>query len=106
MTMDTQENMRVVKELYAAFGRGDVPGVAKLLAEDVIWRLPGTVPSILARIRAKQRNWLFPKAQCQRRHRSIPAERIRRGRRPHLVTGCSRGRVKSTDGVFDKRWVM
>jgi len=32
-----------VKELYGAFGRGDMAAVRALVAEDVIWHLPGTV---------------------------------------------------------------
>ena len=32
--MSEQENVRVVQELYAGFGRGDIPTVLALLAED------------------------------------------------------------------------
>lgn len=35
------ENIQVVQDLYAAFGRGDVPGVLELLAEDVDWFFNG-----------------------------------------------------------------
>ncbi len=31
------ENVQVVQDLYAAFGRGDIPGLMELLAEDVDW---------------------------------------------------------------------
>jgi uncharacterized protein len=33
-----------VEELYAAFGRRDMAALIALLAEDVIWDLPGSVP--------------------------------------------------------------
>ena len=39
--MSTQENVQVVKDGYAAFSRGDIPGLLALLAEDVEWHIPG-----------------------------------------------------------------
>ena len=39
--MGTQENVQVVKDGYAAFGRRDIPGLPALLAEDVEWQFPG-----------------------------------------------------------------
>src|SRR5436190_12166344 len=39
--MSEQENERVVKEMYAAFGRGDIAGVLDRLAEDIEWRIAG-----------------------------------------------------------------
>lgn len=38
--MSEQNNTRTIEELYAAFGRGDVPSVLSKLAEDVDWRHP------------------------------------------------------------------
>ena len=35
------ENIQVVQDLYAAFGRGDVPTLLELLAEDVDWFFNG-----------------------------------------------------------------
>lgn len=37
----TEENVQVVQDLYAAFGRGDVPALLGLLAEDVDWFFNG-----------------------------------------------------------------
>jgi ketosteroid isomerase-like protein len=34
----------VVREAYSAFGRGDIPGVLGLLADDVDWNVPEAVP--------------------------------------------------------------
>jgi uncharacterized protein len=36
-----QENTQKVQDLYAAFGRGDMPAVLEALADDVEWVLPG-----------------------------------------------------------------
>ena len=39
--MKSQENLAAVKEAYAAFGRGDIPLVLEMMAEDVHWTTPG-----------------------------------------------------------------
>ena len=39
--MSEKENLRVVKDAYAAFERGDIDGVLNALAEDVEWEVPG-----------------------------------------------------------------
>jgi uncharacterized protein len=35
--MSAQENTHIVQEAYAAFGRGDVPGILERVADDVEW---------------------------------------------------------------------
>jgi hypothetical protein len=35
------ENIETVKSTYAAFGRGDIPGVLELLSPDIDWTIPG-----------------------------------------------------------------
>ena len=39
--MGEQYNLRLVREFYAAFKRGDIAGVLHTLADDVGWFLPG-----------------------------------------------------------------
>ncbi len=39
--MSEQQNLRLVQEFYAAFGRGDSAGVSNMLADDVGWFIPG-----------------------------------------------------------------
>jgi ketosteroid isomerase-like protein len=41
--MSRQESKQVVRDLYAAFSRGDIATVLALLAEDAIWQLLGTL---------------------------------------------------------------
>ena len=36
--MSETRNVSIVKDIYAAFGRGDVPGIVEQLAPDVTWR--------------------------------------------------------------------
>lgn len=37
-----RSNLEVVQELYAAFGRGDMPAMLALLDPNVQWDYPGT----------------------------------------------------------------
>ena len=39
--MSTQENAQIVKDAFAAVGRGDKQGLLALSAEDVEWIVPG-----------------------------------------------------------------
>ena len=39
--MSIQENVRIVKDLFAAMGRGDRQGLLALSAEDIEWIIPG-----------------------------------------------------------------
>jgi ketosteroid isomerase-like protein len=41
VAMVEQENTQMVMDLYAAFGRGDLPAVLAALADDVEWVVPG-----------------------------------------------------------------
>lgn len=37
-------NAALIEQLYAAFGRGDIPSVVANLADDVEWSVPATLP--------------------------------------------------------------
>ncbi|MFZ0546504.1 MAG: nuclear transport factor 2 family protein [Candidatus Promineifilaceae bacterium] len=39
--MEQDDNVQVVQDLYAAFGRGDLPGLLALLDENVDWHFNG-----------------------------------------------------------------
>jgi len=105
--MDTSKNKQVVKKLYAAFGRGDIASVTALLAADVTWQVPGTVPhysgtykgasSVIRFFQKLKDNVVIEAFQ--------PAEFVAEGEIV-IVTGWSRGRVKSSGGVYENRWVM
>jgi len=40
----SEPNADVIANLYAAFGRGDVPGVLAMLDENIAWRAPENLP--------------------------------------------------------------
>jgi len=39
--MSAEENVQTAKDGYAAFGRGDLPGILELLTDDIEWVNPG-----------------------------------------------------------------
>ncbi|WP_240050593.1 nuclear transport factor 2 family protein [Pseudomonas mandelii] len=39
--MNAQENVQIVKDAFAAIGRGDMQGLLALSAEDIEWIIPG-----------------------------------------------------------------
>ena len=38
--MSEKTNIELVRQAYAAFGKGDVPGLLRLFAGDVVWHFP------------------------------------------------------------------
>jgi hypothetical protein len=48
--MNTQKNKLAVKDLCGAFDRGNIAAMRALIAEDVIWRLPGEVRTRLLHV--------------------------------------------------------
>lgn len=105
--MSGQESEQVVKDLYAAFGRGDIVTVLTLIADDVVWRLPGTVPDYSGTYEGQTSVAnLFEKLKSTVEIEGFePRDFVADGDRV-LVTGWSRGRVKSTGRMFDNHWVM
>lgn len=105
--MSGQESEQVVKDLYAAFGRGDIVTVLTLIADDVVWRLPGTVPDYSGTYEGQTSvaNFFEKLKSTVEIEGSEPRDFVADGDRV-LVTGWSRGRVKGTGRMFDNHWVM
>jgi ketosteroid isomerase-like protein len=105
--MSTRENVDIVKEFFAAIGRGDEQGLLELVAEDIEWIIPGE-------------NW--PLAGTHRGHAEVaevlrkasvevettypePPEFVAQADRV-LVVGVATGRIKATNRVFRDDWVF
>jgi ketosteroid isomerase-like protein len=105
--MSTQENVQIVKDLFAAMGRGDKQGLLALSAEDIEWIIPG-------------KDW--PLAGTHRGHAGLadllqkasemleisypePPEFVAQGDRV-LVVGFARGKVKATNRSFEDHFVF
>ena len=105
--MSTQENVQIVKDFFAAMGRGDQQALLSLSAEDIEWIIPGE-------------DW--PLAGTHRGHAELaavlqkaseelettypgPPEFVAQGDRV-LVVGVATGKIKATNRTFEDHWVF
>ena len=105
--MSIEENIQIVKDFFAAIGRGDKQGLLALFAEDIEWIIPGE-------------DW--PLAGTHRGHAGLaevlqkasdevetsypePPEFVAQGDRV-LVVGFAKGKIKATNRTFKDDWVF
>jgi ketosteroid isomerase-like protein len=105
--MSTQENVRIVKDAFAALGRGDKQGVLALSAEDIEWIIPGEGWPLAGTHRGHaELADLFQKAsEVVETSFPEPPEFVAQGDRV-LVVGFSKGRVKATNRTFEDHFVF
>jgi ketosteroid isomerase-like protein len=106
--MSDQDNVRVVKEAYADFGRGDIQSLLGKFADDVEWLIPGGRENPLAGT-YKGRNRVAEFFKKLSDHTEItafePREFIAQGDTV-VALGSETGRVKSTGRTFASEWAM
>ena len=105
--MSAQQNIQIVKDAYAAFGRGDIQGLVALFAEDIEWISPGEGLPLAGTHRGLARVEGFFQRVSEMLEISFlePREFVAQGDRV-LVVGFSRGRVKATNRAFENNWVI
>ena len=105
--MSTQENIQIVKDFFAAMGRGDKRGLLALSAEDIEWIIPGDDWPLAG----THRGHAGLAAVLQKANETVetsypePPEFIAQGDRV-LVVGFATGRVKATNKRFKDDWVF
>ena len=104
--MSVQENVRIVKDVYAAFGRGDMQGLLALLTEDIEWITPGEGWPLAGTYhgRAGVAGLLQKASEMLEISFLEPREFVGQGDRV-LVVGFERGRVKAANRTFEGHWV-
>jgi hypothetical protein len=105
--MGASENLQLVKEGYAAFGRGDLPALLSLLAEDVVWDMPGEGFPLAGTYRGRDGvASFFQKLQQEADILEFqPREFLADGDRV-LVVGWERMKIKTTGRGAEIDWVM
>jgi ketosteroid isomerase-like protein len=105
--MSIEMNVQIVKDVFAAMGRGDKQGLLALSAEDIEWIVPGE-------------DW--PLAGTHRGHAGLadllqrasemveisypePPEFVAQGDRV-LVVGVATGKIKATNRAFEDHFVI
>ena len=104
--MGTQENVRIVKDFFAAIGRGDMQGLRRLCAEDIEWIIPGEDWPLAGTYRGHAGLAdLLLKASETIETFTEPREFVAQGDRV-LVVGFARGRIVATNRTFEDDWVF
>jgi len=105
--MSIEKNVQVVKDFFAAIGSGDKQRLLELVAEDIVWIIPG-------------KDW--PLAGTHRGHAGLahvvrkaseeiettysePPEFVAQGDRVPVV-GVATGKIKATNKPFEDHWVF
>jgi ketosteroid isomerase-like protein len=105
--MSTQENVQIVKDFFAAMGRGDEQGLLALSAENIEWIIPGEDWSLAG----THRRHAGLAAVLQKASKELeithpePPEFVAQGDRV-LVVGFATGRIKATNKTFEDHWVF
>jgi len=106
--MSEQENLRVVQEAYAAFGRGDIPAAMSAYADDIDWSMPGS-PDVVPyaghrRGREQVAQFYSTFAETEEVEQMELQDFIAQGEQV-LAFGHYKGRVKSTGRSYTKDFV-
>jgi ketosteroid isomerase-like protein len=105
--MNTQENVQIVKDFFAALGRRDQPGLLALVAKDMEWIIPGEGWPLAG----THRGHTGLTALLQKASESVetsyprPPEFVAQGDRV-LVLGFATGKIKATNKTFEDHWVF
>lgn len=97
----------VVQEAYQAFGRGDIPAILALLADEVEWKIVGSsgIPyEGLRRNAAEVAKFFEQVAQTDEILLFEPREFIEAGEHV-VVLGFERGTARAEGNTFESEWV-
>jgi uncharacterized protein len=105
--MSTQKNVQIVKDFFAAMGRGDKRGLLALSAEDIEWIIPGEDWPLAGTHRghAGLAGLLQKASEMVETSFPEPPEFVAHGDRV-LVVGFATGRIKATNRTFEDNWVF
>ncbi|MFT4510614.1 nuclear transport factor 2 family protein [Caballeronia sp. 15711] len=105
--MSTLENVRIVKDAFAAMGRGDIQSLLALSAEDIEWIIPGEDWPLAGTHRGRAELADFFQTHSETVETSLmePREFVAQGDRV-LVVGFARGRIKATNKTWEDHWVF
>jgi ketosteroid isomerase-like protein len=105
--MSVQENLQVVRDGYAAFGRGDIQGLLALFAEDIEWISPGEGLPLAGtyRGRAAVAGFFQKLSETVQFTAFEPREFVADGDRV-LVVGWNSAIVRATNRKLEAHWVM
>src|SRR5688500_197104 len=107
LKMSEQQNLEIIRSVYAAFGRGDLEGILALLDPQVSWRTPGPPDLPTAGLRsgiAEVREFFGVLLNTFDMQEFRPADFLAQGEKV-VILGTSREGPKGTGRMVDFRWV-
>jgi uncharacterized protein len=105
--MSIEENVRIVKDFFAAMGSGDKQGLLALAAENIEWIIPGEDWPLAGTHRghAELADVLQKASEEVETTYPKPPEFVAQGDRV-LVVGVATGKIKATNKTFEDHWVF
>ena len=106
--MNADEKVKVVQQMYADFGQGNIPSVLNVMADDVIWRQPAVGPAPFAgtvRGREQLGKWFGQLDATSDVEAFEPKDFIAQGDKV-VVLGYYKYRAKSTGKTWESDWAM
>ena len=105
--MSTNENIQMVKDFFAAMGRGDKQKLQELSAENIEWIIPGEDWPLAGTHRghAGLADLLQKASQMGPISYPEPPEFVAQGDRV-MVVGFAQGKIIATNKTFDDHWVF
>lgn len=105
--MAENENIRIIKDAYAAFGRGDIPALLAMLTNDVKWYLPGpsSVPAAGTYVGPAQVAEFFTKLGQSDEVLAFEPRSYFADGNTVVVIGRYSARVRATGRTTDFEWV-
>ena len=103
----SNNNVEIVKDFFAAMGRGDVKGLLALSAEDIQWIIPGEDWPLAGTHRGHPglTDLLQKASETLETSYPKPFEFVAQGDRV-LVVGFASGRIIATKRTFKDDWVF
>jgi len=105
--MSAEENVRTVKDFFAAVGRGDRQGLQALSAEDIEWIIPGKDWPLAGTHRGHAGIATFLQTASETMETSFMETReyVVQGDRVMMI-GVAKGKIKATDKAWEDDWVF
>ena len=105
--MSTQANVEIVRDFFAALGRGDKQGLLALSAEDIEWIIPGEDWPLAGTHRGHVglADLLQKASEMLETSYPKPPEFVAQGDRV-LVIGFAKGKIIATNKAFEDDWVF
>jgi ketosteroid isomerase-like protein len=107
ISMSIEENVQIVKDFFAAIGRGDKQRLLELSAEDIEWIIPGDNWPLAGTRHghAGLADLLQTQSETVETSLTQPSEFVAQGDRV-MVIGFAKGRIIATDRTFEDDWVF